>query len=340
MVPMYSHYNPDMTFDIASNSSGQLRLYIPFLNINRTKTLNNGHTTLTVSNQLISRGNFTEKRGIRIQTDVPVAVFVTLYLSGLTESYLALPVSFAGKSYMLAAFEPYNGAYSEALVVSSFTNTIVNITTKRQMTSSESLNWLDAKQIAETNDISGTDISANANVSVIAGTTCAHVPHNYTYDCGFIVEQLIPTNAWEKEYIVPNMPPRTGVLIRVLAHKNQDVCFYTQRGSTCKQVLNPQPLEFSTGSEPVVVRSNTTISVMSYGVQGGPFMTVVPGIKNFMNEYHFVVPSTYSSFNNSLAVVIQSAQSSGLILDGASINSIKHMTSTCHNHLIVTVSLF
>ncbi|XP_045202613.1 IgGFc-binding protein-like [Mercenaria mercenaria] len=225
----------------------------------------------------------------------------------------------------MAAFQPYRSYdFSDVLVVGNDLSTVVNVTSTGQTTSSVSLNWLDAKQISLNNDITGIVISANATVSVIAGTTCSHVPQTYRYDCGLIAEQMIPTDAWENEYIVPNMPPRAGVLIRVLSLKHQDVCFYTQRGSTCKQFLHQHLLEFSTGSEPVVVRSNTTISVVSYGVEGGPFMTVVPGIKNFMNYYYFVVPSTYSSYNNSLAVVIQSSQTSGLILDGSTINSITH----------------
>jgi hypothetical protein len=50
------------------------------------------------------------------------------------------------------------------------------------------------------------------------------------------------------------------------------------------------------GTDPVVVTSVAPLSVVQYGVgqlydrvQGEPFMTVIPGIGNYLNEYYFVL---------------------------------------------------
>jgi hypothetical protein len=257
-----------------------------------------------------------------MQTDVLVAIYVTLYQSIITESYLALPRIFTGKKYVISAFKPLPGEYSEVLIVSNAKESSANVNMSvNGETKAQSLNWLNSEQLVSLSDISGGMVISNSSLSVIAGTSCAHVPTNFTMDCGFLVEQMFPTNAWEKEYIVPNMPPRNGNLIRVVSENIGDVCFHNRNGSSCKQIPYPDPLEIMTGSEPVVVTSNSFIGVTAYGVGGGPFMTNVPGIGNFMNTYYFVVPSTYASYKNNIAVVAPSADIHGLRLDGLSLTT-------------------
>jgi hypothetical protein len=84
------------------------------------------------------------------------------------------------------------------------------------------------------------------------------------------------------------------------------------------------------GTDPVVVTSAAPISVVQYGVgydydrvNGAPFMTVIPGISNYLNEYYFVVPSVYIYLNNYLSVIVPSSQAYELYLDGSSLTVIK-----------------
>lgn len=80
------------------------------------------------------------------------------------------------------------------------------------------------------------------------------------------------------------------------------------------------------GTEPVVVTSNGSVSVVQYGVgqkydniDGDPFMTAVQGTTNYLNQYYFVIPNVYASQSttNYLCVIVPSADTGGLLLDGA-----------------------
>jgi hypothetical protein len=70
-------------------------------------------------------------------------------------------------------------------------------------------------------------------------------------------------------------------------------------------------------------------------------MTNVPGIGNLMNTYYFVVPSTYASYKNNIAVVAPSADIHGLRLDGLSLTTSKviKVPSPLDNYSVIISSV-
>lgn len=317
---MHVGENPEIGLFITAEREGHITVYEPHFNANSTYHLYKGENGIHSNETLVKRGNYTGNRGIHVMTDVPVSIIVT-FAHNRAESFLALPKSFTGSSYVASAFKPYSKTeFSEIFVINNAEKSSVTITSNGT-SDTRLLDSFSSLQIALGYDVSGIKIESNTTLSVIAGTSCAHIPKSITGNCDFLVEQMIPTDAWVKEYIVPSIPPNERMLIRVQAMKIGDVCFFTRNGSTCKQIPYPSPLDFNTGPDPVVVKSNGLISVTLYGFKHGQFMTNVPGIKNFMNQYIFNVPYRYAY--HYIAVVAPSSKLYGLTLDGFSINASK-----------------
>ncbi|XP_053372889.1 IgGFc-binding protein-like [Mercenaria mercenaria] len=324
----------DFQIDIASKENGNMYLDIPYLNIHRNQSLSKGDTTLTVSNALIRGGTFTENRGIYLSTDVPVAVYVTWKsFSTVTDTYLALPLSSLGTRYTVASYDPCPPSAaadctperSTMMIIGAHDNTTVNVTDGNNRITIVRLDCQDVHQLSSQTDISNTTVWSDKPVTVISGTSCAFVPHSIFF-CDMLLEQMIPPSAWDKYYIVPPIFPKLGFLLKVFSikdHGNTTFCLTNISQTLCSQPLKK---EYLMGTEPVLITSNASINVVQYGVgqkydsiDGDGFMTVIPGINNYLNSYYFVIPNIYSSFENRLSIVVPSTYVGGLRLDGLSL---------------------
>ncbi|XP_053380768.1 IgGFc-binding protein-like [Mercenaria mercenaria] len=312
---------PNITIDIASEAQGTVQLHVPFLNLNRSERLNKGLTSLTIDHSLVKKGTFTQQRGIWIKTSTLVAVYVTSYVNHSPDTYMALPTISLGKTYMTGSFQPVDSSEkSEIMITSTFANTTIDVSSNGLVHLAE----FDVTQIVDSSDLTGTIISATMPVTVISGTSCANIPPNIA-DCDFIVEQMFPVNAWTNIYIVPPIPPRTGYFARIQAMDEVQVFITNSSQQLYRHMLQKTFEQFQFGSEPTVIYSNGTLnfSVIQYGVgpgfdpqEGGPFMTVILGLKNYISSYIFVISPSYSNFENYLTVIIKASNKTGILLDG------------------------
>lgn len=313
--------------DIASKKEGSLYYSIPYLNINRNETLRQGNTSIDINSTLTDRGNFTEQRGIFISTNVPVAVIMTSFYSASMDSYLALPISALGFHYRVAAYKPENKAvYQNAviLVIAAFANTSVTLRGYDIKTTSQVLNKLFVYQISSSADLTNTEIIANKPVAVISGNRCATVPHNVPA-CDMLLEQMIPIESRQAgTYIVPPFLRSKGFLLKILTNSSDTFCLQNSTRTFCNTSRHLPEEKFLMGTDPVVVTSSEHISVVQYGlgsdydsVDGDPFMTLIPSIDNYLNEYYFVIPTAYSTFSNYISVIVPMSKVNGLLLDGS-----------------------
>ena len=321
----------DITLDIVSENQGMVELYVPFLNLNRTETLYSGYTTFNISRSLFKEGNFSEKRGIQVKTTSPVATFVTSSSIGSSDTYLALPTTSLGKTYMVSSYQPRAGYLSEIAILCAFPNTTISINNKSSVTLDRLYNY----QSASRSDQTSTIVSSSKPVSVISGTTCSDIPTGFQY-CDMIVEQMIPVSMWTNTYIIPPLPPKSGYLARVQTINSTYICLKNKTDNKCQYIsMQNSYEEFRFGTEPTVVYTNniTTFSVTQYGMghelgglMGDPFMTSIPGLDNFLGKYNFVVPRVYSNFNNYLTVIIKKTDVSSLRLDGGTFQTVYNYT--------------
>jgi hypothetical protein len=141
---------------------------------------------------------------------------------------------------------------------------------------------------------------------------------------------MVPTSHWQKSFIVPPVFPKQGFVLKILTIHNETVRIKNTT-NTINNFSSILPYgEILMGTDPVVVTSAAAISVFQYGVghyydnvHGKPFMTVIPGISNYLNNYYFVVPSLYNDLNNFLSVIVPSSLVQELYLDGSSLKVIK-----------------
>uniref|UniRef100_A0A914W8N1 IgGFc-binding protein N-terminal domain-containing protein n=1 Tax=Plectus sambesii TaxID=2011161 RepID=A0A914W8N1_9BILA len=112
-----------------------------------------------------------EDKGIRLQSDLPVAVYAHAeLLNGMSaDSFLVIPAVHLGTQYVAVASTTFSHPNMIA-VVAYQNNTQVTIGT--QMVT---LNALQVASVASKNVLSGTVISGNKPFGVITGCTCGFV---------------------------------------------------------------------------------------------------------------------------------------------------------------------
>jgi hypothetical protein len=230
-------------------------------------------------------------------------------------------------SYVPAADTEYS--YFSVIGVYDNTQVMVRDSQNVAFAANVTLNRLDMFQQISITDLTNLILESDKPMVVYAGTTCANVPHNIAY-CDLIAEQMIPVEYWAKEYIVPPILPQTGYEVRIQKRNirdNEPVCMFHETRQVC---VNPSSVFNSTRgfifeNRTTVVTSTDAIAVVQYGVgddydsndEGDPFMTIIPGLDNYLSSYYFAVPHVYSyGFDNFIAIIVSTADKKSLILDG------------------------
>ena len=316
----------NIMISVASTSPGTLSLKIPFLKISRNHRVIKGKTSIPVSSAIVKSGTFVDNRGIYISSDVDISVVVTNGITVTSDSYLALPVSSLGLHYAIASYTPFSTFSSEIMVVGVSNDTKVSIFKAGSTNiTNVTINRFIVYQMADPNDLTNTIVLADKPVSVIAGSSCSYVPSNIG-SCDMLMEQLAPVSTWTRSVIVPPLLPKPGFNLRILATENgANVTVATDTKSVSETVAQNAFKEFTFGKKPVVVTSDSPVSIVQYGhgqnndrINGDPFLMVVPGINQYMNEYTFVIPAPKprSKFTHHIAIIAPSSKISELRLDG------------------------
>ncbi|XP_052236812.1 IgGFc-binding protein-like [Dreissena polymorpha] len=200
------------------------------------------------------------------------------------------------------------------MVMSPFANTEVNITFPNGTWISKTLEWLDVYQeMSPSTDLTGTIVQSSKPVSVVSGASCSYVIQKN--DCDMISEQLIPTNAFQRMFIVPPILSNRFVVRIFSSQINSTVCVRDVAVGNCTMMGSNQWIESAPKHSSLVVTSHDPISVIQYK-ESDTYMTIVPSIQQFINSYTFVVPEVYINHDNYISVTILTAASQTLRLDG------------------------
>ncbi len=151
-----------------------------------------------------------------------------------TDSYRGLHTSIIGNRYIVlgarnlqTGVPPLNG--SQFAIVGTEPDTLVQITPSVS-TGSRPANvpyWItlqrgEVYQLRNTDDspadLSGTLIRSAKPVAVFGGHRCANMPSSSVWFCDYLVEQLLPVNAWGTEFYTAPLATRSGGdTVRILA---------------------------------------------------------------------------------------------------------------------------
>ncbi len=274
--------------------------------------------------------------GIHIKSEKPIKVQCICRFAGSSTSdgYLVLPVSELGREYIVSAYKVdtmFKNVWdykmpSQATITAAYDNTRVtfelggNEYTQtaggkkpgdiKQVTLNEGDVWMFQSK-GGNSDLTGSRITANKPVSVIAGNQCANIPVGNQW-CDHTVQMLLPTEQWGKQYHVAKLPDREyPSLIQVFAKEEntniyrdgKQISFISESGGIEKkgfQEMRMHPLEESnhsvviSGDKPIGVNFlNTGTKEDGYPLPNSdPFIMPIIPYKHYYKEIFFNTPGT------------------------------------------------
>ncbi|XP_052216068.1 IgGFc-binding protein-like [Dreissena polymorpha] len=335
-----------LKLDIASNTNGDVELYVPYLGINTTYSFNRTFST-TFNTSLQLYGTRIGRNGVYIKSSVDISVYASTYMyqprGNAEDTHVCLPVQSLGREYYIASYIPYQvfGDPSLFMVISAFANTKVNISFPNGTSISKTLNWLDVYQEASpSNDLTGTIVQSSKPVSVVSGTSCAYVFKSS--ECDMLGEQMIPTNSFQTHFIIPPILSNQFMVRIFSSQSNNKVCVKDSSFEYCSIMDANQWLESVPNNSSLVVSSQKPISVIQYN--GNPaYMAIIPGIRQFMNSYTFVVPDDTMINTHYISVTILSSASLTLRLDekspGDQLVDTAYVNTPFNNYTILTFGI-
>ena len=186
-------------------------------------------------------------------------------------------------------------------------------------------------------DLSGTSIQSSAPVAVFSGHVCNFVPFNY-WACDHLEEQMIPSEAWGKEFIVtrtePQSPdtPEPNVIKVISREDNNSITFYPQTVHEQVNLNAGQYVEFHAtedfqvvASEPAMVGQFTVgqnYYTTDLDYHGDPAFALVVPFEQYRSSYTFLVPDTITyNYVNIIAEVGEAGGGDpGIVMDGSQIS--------------------
>ncbi|MBO7199871.1 MAG: gliding motility-associated C-terminal domain-containing protein [Bacteroidales bacterium] len=274
-------------------------------------------------------------KALHITTTDSISLYASNFYVYTFDVTNVLPTSSLGSEYVLQTYSDK----AEFSVIATEDNTIVNIVLaensllhQANTPFSVTLNAGQCYQVqsASNVDLSGSIISVNDNkkIAVFAGNHWVHIPNNI--DGGdHVVEQMMPTSAWGKKFVITNSMLRTKDKIRVTALN--DNCQVLKDGVLLTtlnarqtyefEITNIVPVAYLETSEPACVFLYFTGSRYG-GDNGDPSMVIINPTDQRINNVTFSTFSTGSTgYQYFVNVITKTNNVSNMRLDGNNISS-------------------
>ena len=277
-------------------------------------------------------------KALHITTTDSISLYASNFKAFTYDLTNVLPTSSLGSNYIIQTYEDY----SEFSIVAVEDNTTVDITLAANSIYhtvgrlfSVTLNAGQCYQVQASRnflnvDFSGTTISANGNkkIAVFAGNHYAHIPVGYE-GADHVVEQMMPTLSWGREFVITNSMLRTKDKVKVTALNNncqvwKDSVLLTTlnaRQTYEFEITNTNPVSYLKTSEPASVFLYFTGSRYG-GENGDPSMVIINPIHQKMNDVTFTTFSTGTAgYQHFVNIVTKTTNVPNMTLDGSSISS-------------------
>uniref|UniRef100_A0A8W8MZ59 EGF-like domain-containing protein n=2 Tax=Magallana gigas TaxID=29159 RepID=A0A8W8MZ59_MAGGI len=307
-------------------------------------SLNSGKV-ITISHSVRVNDAIVENKAVMVETSEVTSVFALNHDGYTSDSTLVLPIDRLGVKYVIPSTEPHNKQHSDYNSQLAFgavhDQTRVMITLKLKRGSIfkykgkihrdgdkiiVTLNKYQTFQLSHNGDLTGTLITSSKPVAVFSGNRCNKL-NRYGF-CSHLVEQIPPMDSLDTTYIVPPHFKRSGTMVRVVSAQTGSTTFsYTTDKSNGTKTLGTfDNFDITvSGKQAVVVDSKRQVLVLSFGLaarrqkNGDPYMTMVPGVNQYVHQYHVPVPQGFEQ--NYFAIMVQKGSKSALLLDNDSISS-------------------
>ena len=298
---------------------------------------NNATTRVTLPSnfQVFSNSISERNKGIRVRAEEGrrIVVYGLSFHPGSSDAFLALPCNRLPVSeyeYYVISFLP--------LTQFSYPSTYLLVgceddTTITTPSSTLTLNQMETYAMESlSNDLTGTRIVSDKPLSLFSNHECSFVPNSIGF-CDHLTEQVPPTVTWGRFFLAASFLGRTsGEIFRILA--STDATDVTMNCTTM-----PEPLSFTLSSAGnwqefhinassfCSIASNNAVLVFEFSLGreldgvGDPFMTMVPPVEQYSNNYVFSVPSNFSTNFITVHVAPEFFQSDHIFVDSMSLET-------------------
>jgi len=275
---------------------------------------------------------------IKLEADNPIiayAIHQHRVGGSSTDAYTLIPTRNLGTGYVISSYEPcVNSPQSSSCVhiPSSFTvispDKTSNITIQYPDNTSESISLNDNESytVESLSDLSGTFVQSDQKIAVFSGSKCINIPIDYLA-CDMIYEQMLPISSWKKEFLTYPISTRTnGDTIRIYSSENDTTV------SLNNQIIDSdldigEFWQTNNQSSAALITSDKPIMTVQYSnsatydsTNSDPFMMVIPGVDQYLDEYIFSTPPTGFSVHY-VNIIHPQTNLSTLKLDNTSISS-------------------
>jgi len=269
-------------------------------------------------------------RAFHITSDIPIVATQFNPLGGAkaysTDASLLLPTHTLGQSYYHMAWDLGDGAGSTLNVVATEDDTIVTITSPFSIPAGlgglpaltanvpkvmPTLDRHDYIQISLSDkDLTSARITANAEIAVFGGHTCARIPTDTINGCDHLEEQIFPITTWGLHFLAGRAPPRGSepMTWRVLAAQDGTTVTYDPPVSVGpgSDLDAGAFVEFTaTGDFEITANPGHPILVAGYlhscedaenpECLGDPSMVLLVPAEQWVRDYVFLVDTSYTN---------------------------------------------
>ena len=304
--------------------------------------------TLPTDFQVFSNSISERNKGIRVRAEEGrrIVVYGLNFQQTTSDAFVALPcnrLAVTEYEYYVISFLPLTqiNIPSTYLLVGCEDDT--TITTP---SSTFTLNQMETYVMESvTNDLTGTRIVSDKPLSLFSNHECSNVPNSIGF-CDHLTEQVPPTVTWGRFFLAASFLGRTsGEIYRILA--STDATDVTMNCTGIPEVLSFTLSNAGNWEEFFIddnnfcsIESNNAILVFEFSLGneldgvGDPFVTMVPPVEQYSNNYVFSVLSDFSTNFITVHVAPEFFQSDRIFVDSMSLENSSFTEVYCTGSVI------
>ena len=327
------------------------------------------------SYQLTSETDRTKWIHLKAEGDRKIIVYAASEAKSTVDTCLCLPAEDidTASTYIAVMEDSSLTAFAQVGIVAAADNTVLSITPTQAITVGTTsvsagatgqitLSRRETLLLRSSNDLTGTRVESNKQISFFSGHECTNIPNNFG-GCDMLLEQLPPVQNWGTRYATAPLLARTNydkfrIVAGDLAAHVIIQCIQANGTAGYSAEVDLNTYAFHTvdipstdfcwieGTEKILV-TQFSVGQAVDGVPADPFMAIVPPVDQYSNSYTFATAPFVSppAFSHYLNILIPQAFFqldqiflNGVALSGSTVVSIMRYNVTQVHAVRVNVS--
>lgn len=289
-------------------------------------------------------------KAVKVTSNRKLSLFGMNSVTGSCDGFLALPVSALGTDYYTVSFFPPDHK-TQISLVALYNDTQVNVTLRLPTRPGIYIKWngvdytnslnrnmipivmneLDAVQLQDNSDLTGTRVTSNRPLGVFTGNDYSRVGSSTSPMNGLLashlVEQIPPVSAWGRQFhVVPLPETDAGYALKVVASLSNTTVTLSNASTEWQLQVMVNPGDFRTiyftNRQFVTVRTTKPVLLAQFAESSftsSPTMMVIPPVEQYKSSYSFTTGEN-SSTEHFLLLVVDLLAVPRLQLDGELVN--------------------